>query len=645
MRIFQRNRGGPDTSGQHPIAKTLELLLLGLLYFIFADLGLKLASIHPSASPVWPATGLALASVLLRGTRVWPAIFAGAFAANLVSSNAMSISLGIAIGNTLEAVVGGYLVRRFAGGRAAFDLPGRVLRYAGLGIPSTAISAFIGVGSLCLGGRAAWANATPIALTWWLGDFGGYLLVGPLLVLLGTKFSPGWNRVRIAEAVAIGLVVTLVNGWVFGSQFPLPGQHFPLSFAAVPPILWAAFRFHSHGAAAAVVLSAVMSSWGTARGIGPFAVTEQNAALLVSQTFMSMMAISGLLLGSAMHERMRIEQRLRVAGRRLGLRFFARQVDLARAVEALDRAQTDLIRINGELEERVRTRTTELERSNQELERFAYAAAHDLLQPLRTVTWYTELLRDRISAADREDAQAMVGQIDDCTRWMKSTIDGLLAYSRVGESFPPLEAVDASRALDRALRNLAPRILEAGAFIDHRPLPLVQGNENLLTQVFQNLIDNAVKFRGDDSPHVQIAARRCEDEWEFSIRDNGIGIPAVHLENVFELLGRFRSRTGGGAGIGLATSRRIVERLGGRMWACSGPQVGSIFYFTLAAAARHRPDRHDEATMAHDSHTNPGNPDDPTASGDSRAPAPDRDTAPAGATRRPRRSATARVQD
>jgi signal transduction histidine kinase len=563
----------------------IGLLALAATYFVVARLGLLMASIHASASPVWPATGLALAAVLVLGTRAWPAIFLGALLANATNAGSLATSLGIATGNTLEAVVGAELVRRFAGGRGAFDHAQRAVHFAAVGLPSTALSAGVGVASLCAGGFASWSQFGPIALTWWLGDYGGFLVVAPLLVLLAAPSGIAWTRARVLEGVAIAATVALVSGWVFGSQFPLPGRHYPLSFVCVPPALWAAFRFQRHGAAVAVVLATALADWGTSRGIGPFSVFDRNQGLLLTQAFMCVLGVASLVLAGAMFERLRIERALRAAYHGLGLRFREKRFDLARTVKALHQAQSEILQVNAELEERVQVRTRELERSNQELERFASVAAHDLYEPLRTVTWYTRMLAERLNGQGTPEIRGMVERIQQGTGWMGSTIDALLEYSRVSAARPRLARVATGAALERAWHNLAHRVLESGAMLDHGSLPEVDCDERLLVRLFQNLIENAIKFHGDRPPHIEVTARRLDHGWEFALRDRGVGIPEPELERVFGLFHRLDSRDETpGAGIGLATCRRILECHGGRIWASSRPGSGCTISFTLPDA-------------------------------------------------------------
>lgn len=233
------------------------------------------------------------------------------------------------------------------------------------------------------------------------------------------------------------------------------------------------------------------------------------------------------------------------------------------------------------LEERAR----ELARSNADLEQFANVASHDLQEPLRMVGSYTQLLAKRYSGQLDERADRWIAYAVDGANRMQTLINDLLAYSRVGTRGGELSPVSAAAALDAALANLRLTVREAGAEIVHAELPCVLGDSTQLIQLFQNLVGNAVKFRGEQSPRVEVAARRVGDEWQFSVRDNGIGIAPEFAERIFVIFQRLHERERyAGTGIGLAICKRIVERHGGRIWLESQPKQGSTFFFTLKAA-------------------------------------------------------------
>ena len=293
-------------------ADVIALVLIAAVYLIAAKLGLRLAFVHASATTVWPATGIALAALLLRGTRMWPAIFVGAFVANVTTAGTVSTSLGIAAGNTLEAVVGAYLVTRFASGRRAFARAQDVIKFFVLAaLLSTAVSATIGVGTLVLAGFAPWSKAGAIWLTWWLGDAAGDVITAPLLILWAEKQDRHWGPTRLLEAGLLVVALLMAGQLVFGAVLPKANPAYPIDFLAVPPLVWAAFRFGRRETATASFLLAGMALWGGLHGQGPFSRPDPNESLLLLQAFVGLSAVLALTFAALVAERKRVdEQRL-----------------------------------------------------------------------------------------------------------------------------------------------------------------------------------------------------------------------------------------------------------------------------------------------------------------------------------------------
>lgn len=233
--------------------------------------------------------------------------------------------------------------------------------------------------------------------------------------------------------------------------------------------------------------------------------------------------------------------------------------------------------------EELERRTAELQRSNAELQQFAYVASHDLQEPLRMVSSFCELLKDRYGERLDGDAVEFIDFAVDGARRMRQLINDLLDYSRLQTREAPLTSVSAQAALDGALLNLTEAIREVDAEIEVHELPQVLGNMGQLTRLFQNLIGNALKFRRPDArPKVQISAQADGLQCEFTVRDNGIGIDPKQTEQIFGVFQRLHTRDEyPGTGIGLAVCKRIVERHGGRIWAESAAGEGAVFHFTL----------------------------------------------------------------
>jgi PAS domain S-box-containing protein len=252
--------------------------------------------------------------------------------------------------------------------------------------------------------------------------------------------------------------------------------------------------------------------------------------------------------------------------------------------EALQRFRTEaeLAKHRDELEVLVRQRTAELERSNRDLEQFANVASHDLQEPLRAVSGFVKLLQHRFP--DRVDAKAaeyIKGACEGAERMERLILD-LLAFSRVGTKGSEFVLVDLNTLLDDALRNLQASLKRARALVTHDPLPSLPADATQTTQLFQNLIGNAIKFRGEQPPKIHVGVRREPECWVISVRDNGIGIEPQYFERIFQLFQRLHTRkVYPGTGIGLTICKRIVERHGGTIWVESKPGRGSTFFFSM----------------------------------------------------------------
>jgi PAS domain S-box-containing protein len=246
-------------------------------------------------------------------------------------------------------------------------------------------------------------------------------------------------------------------------------------------------------------------------------------------------------------------------------------------------AQAELAATAAEL----RDRAVELERSNADLEQFAYIASHDLSEPLRMVGGFAQLLQKRYEGKLDADADEFIGYTVEGVNRMQALIDDLLAFSRVGRGDRELSDVDAGFVARRALEALSVPVAETGAEVDIGELPTVRGDERELSQLFQNLISNALKFHGDESPRVRVTAQAEAGgaEWGFAVADNGIGIEPRHAERIFKMFQRLHGReTYPGTGVGLAICKKIVEHHGGRLWVEPSVEGGSVFKFTLAAS-------------------------------------------------------------
>lgn len=285
---------------------------LAVVYFAAAKLGLQLASVHPSATAVWPCGGIALAALLVFGYRVWPGILIGAFLASLTTAGNVETSIGIAAANTLEGLAAWYLVNRFARGKEAFARAEDSLKFALLaGVAATTIGATMGVATLAAAGFADWAAFGSMWSTWWLGDAAGVAMVTPLLLLWIENPRLHWSKKQAFELAALfaGMIAT---GWiVFSGMLSTTWKNYPVEYLCIPFLIWAAFRFGQREAATAVYALAGIGVWGTVHGFGTFSREAQNTSLLMMQGFLGIMVIVALAVAAEVSQHRQSEERAR----------------------------------------------------------------------------------------------------------------------------------------------------------------------------------------------------------------------------------------------------------------------------------------------------------------------------------------------
>lgn len=262
--------------------------------------------------------------------------------------------------------------------------------------------------------------------------------------------------------------------------------------------------------------------------------------------------------------------------------------ELARSVQAMAK---ELEASYADLEEKVAERTADLARSNADLEQFAYVASHDLQEPLRTISGFAQLLARRYQGSLDAKADQYIGFLTEGARRMQDLVRDLLAYSRIRSQRKAVDIVDCGDIVAVVLSSLEKAIEESKAELIVEPLPEVLSDKTLMTQLFLNLIANALKFHRDEPPRIQISATQKGDRWEFSIQDNGIGMEARHIDRIFTIFQRLHPRTEyEGTGMGLAICKKIVEQHDGELWVDSRPGVGSTFYWTMPILRSETPD-------------------------------------------------------
>ena len=304
---------GRESPLAHPLGSdVVALILVGLAYFTLAYLGLRLASIDPSATPIWPPTGLAIAAILLWGNRIAPAIFVAAFLINQLTAGSIFTSLAIAGGNTLEAVIAGYLVRHWAEGEEVFDTPAGIAKFALISLAATLVSATIGVSSLTLAGYAEMSSFISVWLTWWLGDLAGALVVTPVVVLWAKSEPASLTPPQITGTGLTYLAAVAVGVMVFGCpvMHHIP-VHEALGFLVVLPLLWASLRQGPRDTATVALIISAFAVGCTLLACGPFAKPSQNNSFILLLAFTISTSVLSLALSADVAVRRRIENQQR----------------------------------------------------------------------------------------------------------------------------------------------------------------------------------------------------------------------------------------------------------------------------------------------------------------------------------------------
>jgi signal transduction histidine kinase len=334
----------------------------------------------------------------------------------------------------------------------------------------------------------------------------------------------------------------------------------------------------------AAALAAIQASSGK----GLMSQIRQGIVNMRSEENRLLVLRSGVLEASSRKTRLVI-----VVGESLGFFFlFFAGLVINREMKQRAVAEENVLKLNADLEQKVGERTLELanrakelERSNMELQQFAYVASHDLQEPLRTISSFTQLLAKRYEGKLDDKAQEFIQFAVEGSKRMQTLIDDLLTFSRVGTQGKPLAPLKCDAALDRVLKSLRVTVETSGAVITRDALPVVLADEIQLCQLLQNLVANAIKFKGPGVPKIHISAARDGALWKISVQDNGIGIAPDCNERIFVIFQRLHTKKQyPGTGIGLAICKKIAERHGGRIWVEPSPEGGTTFCFTIEGA-------------------------------------------------------------
>jgi signal transduction histidine kinase len=512
----------------HALKYIAQIVALTAIYIIGARAGLQLDAISGFATLVWPPTGIAFTAILLGGYRLWPGIFVGALIANAWTGAPIFVALGIAVGNTLEAVLGAYALRRIPGFRLTLD---RVVDAIGFiilaALLAPLVSASIGVGSLQLAGLVARGELAETWRAWWLGDAIGALLVTPTALAWATKWGSlprGW---RLVEAVTLGALVTTASLIVFVLHGATAGTTFHHAYIFFPLLIWAAIRFDQRGAVSMTLIVSMIAVWGTALGNGPFADSSLHGRLFSLQTFMGVTAATFLVLGASTGERIRAEAEVKTA---------------LHSAATANRAKAEFLAV----------------------------MSHELRTPLNAIAGYAELLSLGIAGPLSEKQADAIARIRRSEQQLLALIDDVLSFARIeaGTTTVHPRALRVSDAFDTVEALIQPQMLHKGVVLRRELTDTaleVNADPTKLEQILLNIVGNAIKFTPPGG-HIQIRALPENGTVLITVADTGIGVSAENLNRIFEPF--FQVDTGTtrrypGIGLGLAIARDLARAMGG----------------------------------------------------------------------------------
>jgi signal transduction histidine kinase/ActR/RegA family two-component response regulator len=528
------------------------LALIAAACFAASKIRLLVPIVQQRVTMFWPPAGIALAAVLLLGDWVWPAVALGSLLVSFSTGTPPVAAVAIAAGNTLSALAGGWLLRRmdFHNG---LEQVRDVLSLVAFGaVVSPLISAVVGVAALNLAWQVPSERVVRSALSWWLGDAMGVLLVTPVLLTCCAYLFRPLRRERTLEAAALGLCLLVVGALTLGSWSANPTLHPPLAFTLLPFLVWGALRFGPRGAAASTFLAVGIAFWATAQGLSPFALGTVEERLMYLYSYTVVAVLTSMLLAAVFAERKRAEEEQ--------ARLLARESEARAEAEAASQAK----------------------------DRFLAALSHELRTPLTPVLAIASGLAadERIPAEPRRQLEVVRRNVELEAR----LIDDLLDLTRItrGKLDLRLEVTDLRKVVEHTIEISCEREMAAGrlrvvtelAAEDHR----LWADPSRLMQVLWNLLSNAVKLTPAGGT-ITVRSAVEPERLELQVADTGIGIEPEVMPYIFEAFeqGRTRGpRRTGGLGLGLAISRAIAELHGGTLSAASdGQGHGATFTLSL----------------------------------------------------------------
>jgi len=502
----------------------VRIIILFVIYFITARIGLTLDAVSGFATLIWLPTGISLAAVLLYGFRIWPGIFLGAFFANFFNGAPAPVALGIGVGNTLEALMAAFLLKKVNFDYSLSHLLDALMLIVVAAITSTMISATVGVSSLLLGGVISHSDYQSTWLAWWVGDMLSNLVIAPFLLVW--SIPSRFNSKSIIESVLSILILIIMGIGVFGGGFGVDTNHLPITHLLFPPLIWITLRLGIKETTLATLLLSTIAVLATMAGFGPFISEDLSLGLLFLQSFIAVVAATTLILNSLISEKRSFEKRK---------------------------------------------------------DEFIGIASHELRTPLATVKGYIQIMQSSFQKSRKINLgiylSKMENQIDSLTRLINDLLDvSKIQTDKLDLRIEKFNILPLVKDIIRDMQRLTP---EHKILLEGNTEAVIFADKYRISQVLMNLISNAIKFSSENKKII-VRIHESKDSISISVKDFGPGIPGADHKRIFE---RFfqaaKTDSSSGLGLGLYISSQIIKKHQGKIWVESKVGKGTTFTFKL----------------------------------------------------------------
>ncbi|MEO7991115.1 MAG: MASE1 domain-containing protein [Chryseolinea sp.] len=549
--------------GKLPLKYNLDLKIVGvaLLYYLFARLGYFLAFENTNALPAWPPSGIAFALIILLGRSSWPGITIGALVANVMAywngpslspQTIIAISSFIAIGNTLEAVIGNYLVQAWIKDRYPFKNTKNAFRFLFVTMTMCLFGACIGTWALYFNDVALLENLLKTGFSWWVGNVVGILLFTPFILAIAQKHIYKFSS---EKGIEIGIFLIIIAGIyaLLQIEYLRPTLEHSLPFLVLPFLLWLAFRFDLMIAIAGVLATSLFSIYVTIIGRGPFVLLASYDSMLLLQIFIGVISISTIILSATVKERAQAQLKLKEFN-----------FNLEEMVQERTKELNDEIATRKKAEETLHKTNNELSKRNTELDNFVYSVSHDLRAPIASVLGLINLAKKDKDAAMKDMYLDMVHksalqqdnfirEILDQSRNSRLEVkrEEILFEPLIEETFNQLRfATSTGKSVEKVINV-------------HQEKPFYSDRWRLKV-ILNNIISNAIRYRNGRDPVIRVDVDIQEHAVTLAIKDNGKGIEKDHLPNVYKMFYR-ATDDGAGSGLGLYIVKETIEKLHGKI--------------------------------------------------------------------------------